>query len=97
MWQFMKSCDGIKAACKALNTPVIGGNVSLYNETNGVGVFPTPAIATVGVNDNMNKVLGSSFKDQGNYICLVGESYSEFGGSLYLKEIEAVNIHYISI
>jgi phosphoribosylformylglycinamidine synthase len=88
MWQFMKSCDGIKSACKELNTPVIGGNVSLYNETNGVGVFPTPAIATVGVNDDMNKVLGSAFKEEGNYLCLVGESYSEFGGSLYLKEIE---------
>ncbi len=88
MWQFKHSCEGIKKACKALNTPVIGGNVSLYNETNGVGVFPTPAIATVGLNDDMNKVLGSSFKNEGNYICLVGESYSEFGGSLYLKEIE---------
>ncbi|MEA2017382.1 MAG: phosphoribosylformylglycinamidine synthase subunit PurL [Campylobacterota bacterium] len=88
MWQFKYACEGIKKACKGLNTPVIGGNVSLYNETNGVGVFPTPAIATVGVNDDMNKVLGSSFKSEGNYICLVGESYSEFGGSLYLKEIE---------
>ncbi len=88
MWQFMKSCEGIKSACKDLNTPVIGGNVSLYNETNGVGVFPTPAIATVGLNDDMNKVLGSSFVSEGNYLCLVGESYSEFGGSLYLKEIE---------
>jgi phosphoribosylformylglycinamidine synthase len=88
MWQFKYACEGIKAACKELNTPVIGGNVSLYNETNGVGVFPTPAIATVGLNDDMNKVLGSSFKEEGNYICLVGESYSEFGGSLYLKEIE---------
>jgi len=88
MWQFREACEGIKSACKGLNTPVIGGNVSLYNETNGVGVFPTPAIATVGVNDDMNKVLTSNFKGEGNYICLVGESYSEFGGSLYLKEIE---------
>ncbi|VAY87776.1 Phosphoribosylformylglycinamidine synthase, synthetase subunit [hydrothermal vent metagenome] len=88
MWQFMKSCDGIKDACKALNTPVIGGNVSLYNETNGVSIFPTPSIATVGVNDDMNNVLPSHFQNDGNYICLIGESYSEFGGSLYLKEIE---------
>jgi len=88
MWQFMKSCDGIKAACKALNTPVIGGNVSLYNETNGVGVFPTPAIATVGVNDDMNKVLKSSFKNSNNSIYILGDTKNEFGGSLYLKEIE---------
>jgi phosphoribosylformylglycinamidine synthase len=88
MWQFKHACEGIKAACKELKTPVIGGNVSLYNETNGVGVFPTPAIATVGLNDDMNKVLPSCFQEEGNYICIVGESYSEFGGSLYLKEIE---------
>ena len=88
MWQFKEACEGIKEACKALETPVVGGNVSLYNETNGVGVYPTPAIATVGVNDDMNNVLTSHFKQEGNYICIVGESYSEFGGSLYLKEIE---------
>ena len=89
MWQFKYACEGIKAACKALNTPVIGGNVSLYNETNGVGVFPTPAIATVGVNEDMNNVLGSSFKAEGNFIYVLGETYTnEFGASLYLKEIE---------
>jgi len=88
MWQFKYACEGIKSACKALHTPVIGGNVSLYNETNGVGIFPTPSIATVGVNDDMNNVLSSHFHEDGNYICIVGESYSEFGGSLYLKEIE---------
>ena len=88
MWQFKMACEGIKAACKSLNTPVIGGNVSLYNETEGVGVFPTPAIATVGVNDDANKVLPSGFTKEGNYICILGETYSEFGGSLYLKEIE---------
>jgi phosphoribosylformylglycinamidine synthase len=87
MWQFMTACDGIKAACKELNTPIIGGNVSLYNETNGVGVFPTPAIATVGVNDDMNNVLPSHFQSKGNYICILGDTYSEFGASLYLKEL----------
>jgi phosphoribosylformylglycinamidine synthase len=87
MWQFMKACDGIKSACKELNTPIIGGNVSLYNETNGVGIFPTPAIATVGVNDDMNNVLPSHFQAKGNYICILGDTYSEFGGSLLLKEI----------
>ncbi len=90
MWQFREACEGIKAACKELNTPVIGGNVSLYNETNGVGVFPTPAIATVGVNDDMNNVLPSHFQSEGNYICILGDTNSEFGGSLYLKEVEGV-------
>ncbi|UFS63178.1 phosphoribosylformylglycinamidine synthase subunit PurL [Sulfurimonas sp. HSL-3221] len=87
MWQFAEGCLGIKEACAELNTPVIGGNVSLYNETNGVSVFPTPAIATVGVNEDENKVLLSSFQKAGNLLYLVGETKSEFGGSLYMKEI----------
>jgi len=87
MWQFAKGCEGIKEACKALNTPVVSGNVSLYNETDGVGVFPTPAIAMVGVNDDANKVLPSAFTTNNSAIYLVGESASEFGGSLYMKEL----------
>ncbi|MGD9717633.1 MAG: phosphoribosylformylglycinamidine synthase subunit PurL [Sulfurimonadaceae bacterium] len=87
MWQFGQGCLGIKEACAELNTPVIGGNVSLYNETNGVSVFPTPSIATVGVNDDQNNVLMSSFQGEGNLLYLVGETKSEFGGSLYMKEI----------
>ena len=87
MWQFGQGCLGIKEACAELTTPVIGGNVSLYNETNGVSVFPTPSIATVGVNDDQNNVLMSSFQNAGNALYLVGESKSEFGGSLYMKEI----------
>ena len=87
MWQFGQGCEGIKEACAELTTPVIGGNVSLYNETNGVSVFPTPSIATVGVNDDQENVLMSSFQGEGNALYLVGESKSEFGGSLYMKEI----------
>ncbi len=86
MWQFGEGCLGIKEACSELTTPVIGGNVSLYNETNGVGVFPTPSIATVGLNDDQNRVLFSNFQSEGNYLYLIGESRSEFGGSLYMKE-----------
>jgi phosphoribosylformylglycinamidine synthase len=87
MWQFGQGCLGIKEACAELSTPVIGGNVSLYNETNGVSVFPTPSIATVGVNDDENKVLMSSFQKEGNILYLVGKTASEFGGSLYMKEV----------
>ena len=87
MWQFAQSCEGIKSACKELNTPVIGGNVSLYNETNGVGVFPTPSIAMVGVNEDANKVLPSALQEDGNYLYLLGDTKSEFGGSLYMKII----------
>ena len=87
MWQFAEGCLGIKEACAELTTPVIGGNVSLYNETNGTSVFPTPSIATVGVNDDENNVLMSSFQSEENTLYLVGTSSSEFGGSLYMKEI----------
>jgi phosphoribosylformylglycinamidine synthase len=87
MWQFAQGCLGIKEACAKLTTPVIGGNVSLYNETNGVSVFPTPSIATVGVNDDQNNVLMSNFQTEGNLLYLVGENRSEFGGSLYMKEL----------
>ncbi len=87
MWQFAQGCLGIKEACAALTTPVIGGNVSLYNETDGISVFPTPSIATVGVNDDQNKVLMSCFQAEGNLLYLIGESRSEFGGSLYMKTL----------
>jgi len=85
MWQFAKGCEGIKEACLALNTPVVSGNVSLYNETEGVGVFPTPSIAMVGLNDDANRVLPSSFQKEGSFLYLLGDTDDEFGGSLYLK------------
>ena len=87
MWQFAASCEGIKTACKELNTPVIGGNVSLYNETNGVGVFPTPSIAMVGINEDANNVLPSCLQEDGNVLYILGETKSEFGASLYMKKM----------
>jgi len=87
MWQFAQSCEGIKEACLALNTPVVSGNVSLYNETNGVSVYPTPAIAMVGLNEDENKVLPSTFQEEGSQILLLGETKGEFGGSLYIKAL----------
>ncbi len=87
MWQFKMACEGIKSACKELVTPVIGGNVSLYNETNGVGVFPTPSIAMVGVNEDANKVLPSRLKEEGNTLFLLGDTKGEFGASLYMKKM----------
>ncbi len=87
MWQFAQGCEGIKSACKALNTPVVSGNVSLYNETNGTGVFPTPTIAMVGVNEDQNRVLPSSFQKEGNTLYILGETGHDFGGSLYMKTL----------
>jgi phosphoribosylformylglycinamidine synthase len=87
MWQFAQACEGIKRACSEMDTPVVSGNVSLYNETNGVSVYPTPAIAMVGLNENSAKVLDSSFRAEGNALLLIGDTKGEFGGSLYMKEI----------
>ena len=87
MWQFAEACEGIKEACLELNTPVVSGNVSLYNETNGVSVYPTPAIAMVGLNEDQRKILPSYFQENENHLILVGETTGQFGGSLYLKEL----------
>ncbi len=87
MWQFAQACEGIKEACIQLNTPVVSGNVSLYNETNGVSVFPTPAIAMVGLNADENRVLASVFQEDENHLVLIGETKKAFGGSLYIKEL----------
>jgi len=87
MWQFAESAEGIKEACKAMNTPVVSGNVSLYNETNGNSIFPTPAIATVGVNEDAQNVLSSSFQKENNSLYIVGKTGAHFGGSLYMKEL----------
>jgi len=87
MWQFAQACEGIKEACTELNTPVVSGNVSLYNETNGISVLPTPTIAMVGVNDDEKAVLPSSFQEDENHLLLIGITGKEFGGSLYIKEL----------
>jgi phosphoribosylformylglycinamidine synthase II len=92
MWQFAQGCEGIKEACAALNTPVVSGNVSLYNETNGVSVFPTPSIAMVGLNDDENKILPSTLQEEGSMILLVGETKGEFGGSLYIKALHGETV-----
>ncbi|CAM3861221.1 phosphoribosylformylglycinamidine synthase subunit PurL [Cytobacillus oceanisediminis] len=80
-WQIEKAADGISDACRTLNTPVIGGNVSLYNETNGTAIYPTPVIGMVGLVEDIDHVTTQSFKAAGDLIYLVGETKDEFGGS----------------
>ncbi|MBX7490122.1 phosphoribosylformylglycinamidine synthase subunit PurL [Helicobacter turcicus] len=87
MWQFKETCEGIKESCKALNTPVVSGNVSLYNQTNGKDIYPTPSIAGVGVIDNINNVLCSNFNKEGLEVYLLKSKsvMPEFGASLVAK------------
>jgi phosphoribosylformylglycinamidine synthase II len=85
MWQFAQAVEGIGEACRALDVPITGGNVSLYNETDGNAIYPTPVIGVVGLLDHADHVIGSRFREPGDIIVLLGESYGELGGSEYLK------------
>lgn len=80
-WQIEKSAEGISAACLALNSPVIGGNVSLYNEKGGNAIYPTPIIGMVGLIPDLAHTTTQSFKEAGDLVYMVGETKPEFGGS----------------
>ncbi len=86
MWQFAESTKGISAACKELNTPVVSGNVSFYNETRGEGIFPTPTIGMVGLIENIEHRIPAQFQNPGDRILLIGTLSGEVGGSEYLKQ-----------
>ena len=90
MWQFARAVEGIAAACRALDIPITGGNVSLYNETDGNPIYPTPVLGVVGLIEDASKVLGRSFRAAADTIVLLGESHHEFGGSEYLKVTQGV-------
>jgi phosphoribosylformylglycinamidine (FGAM) synthase-like enzyme len=85
MWQFSQVIDGMTAACRALEIPITGGNVSFYNETEGRAVYPTPVIGVVGLLENADRVLSRAFPNAGLDILLLGENFGELGGSEYLK------------
>src|SRR5215831_3897328 len=72
MWQFAQAVEGIGEACRALDTPITGGNVSLYNETDGKAIYPTPIIGVVGLVEDANRVVSRSFKSEGDTIVLLG-------------------------
>jgi phosphoribosylformylglycinamidine synthase len=85
MWQFARAVEGIGAACRALDVPITGGNVSLYNETDGHAIYPTPTIGVVGLLEHADRVVGRRFQESGDAIILLGEGRGELGGSEYLK------------
>jgi phosphoribosylformylglycinamidine synthase len=84
LWQFAEAIEGIAAACRALELPVVGGNVSFYNETLGHAVLPTPVIGVVGVLDDAERLATQSFKAPGHRIALLGPDAVSLGGSEYL-------------
>ena len=95
MWQLSQAIDGITKACEELDVPITGGNVSLYNETLGEGIYPTPVLGIVGLVDDVLKVPGMSFREPGRAVILLRgsepgdatDAESEFGSSEYSKEI----------
>jgi phosphoribosylformylglycinamidine synthase II len=88
MWQFARAVEGIAVACRALEIPITGGNVSLYNETDGYAIYPTPVLGVVGLIEDARNVLGRGFREAGSAIVLLGETRSELGGSEYLKVMQ---------
>lgn len=83
-WQFKEAVTGIGEACRALDTPVTGGNVSFYNESPEAAVLPTPVIGMLGVLPDVEKAIPSCFQDPGDVIVLLGKELGEVGGSEYL-------------
>jgi phosphoribosylformylglycinamidine synthase subunit PurL len=87
MWQFVEAVEGIAEACRALEIPITGGNVSLYNETDGKAILPTPIIGVVGVIEDASTVLGRAFRASGDDVVLLGEPDANLGGSELLGAI----------
>jgi phosphoribosylformylglycinamidine synthase len=88
MGQIVSAIAGIGDACRALDFPVISGNCSLYNETNGEAILPTPTIGGVGLLKDVHRMATVAFKREGDAIILVGETKGHLGQSIYLREIE---------
>ncbi|MDE3001670.1 MAG: phosphoribosylformylglycinamidine synthase subunit PurL [Gemmatimonadota bacterium] len=83
-YQLREAVLGMRDACGAFETPVTGGNVSLFNETDGKAIYPTPVIGMVGVIDDVSKITRHAFQNAGDDIVLLGSNTGEFGGSEYL-------------
>jgi phosphoribosylformylglycinamidine synthase len=84
-WQFSQTIDGIADTCKALELPIVSGNVSFYNESYGKAIFPTPIIGIVGLIEDLSHFTTVGFKEEGDLIYLAGETFEELGASEYLR------------
>jgi phosphoribosylformylglycinamidine synthase II len=89
-WQFREAIRGMSDACRALGVPVISGNVSFYNETEGRSIPPTPAVAMVGVVPTLASLPRASWRAAGDRVVLLGRDRSEFGGSAYLRLLHGI-------
>ncbi|HJR07645.1 MAG TPA: phosphoribosylformylglycinamidine synthase subunit PurL [Pyrinomonadaceae bacterium] len=92
MWAFSETIDGMAEACRAFDTPVISGNVSFYNETEGRGILPTPVIGMVGLVEDVRRIIQPGFKQEGDLIALLGTTGDDLSISEYAATIEGRNV-----
>ena len=90
MGQFEQAVTGLSEACRTFGIPVTGGNVSFYNDTEGLSIHPTPVLGVVGLMEDIGKAVSPGFKAAGDAVVLVGESCSELGGTEYLKTVHGL-------
>lgn len=89
-WQMEKSVDGMAEACNVLGTPVIGGNVSMYNENAKGAIYPTPVVGMVGLVHDTDHITTQGFKNEGDVILLLGDTFAELGGSEFQYAVHGV-------
>ncbi len=90
MWQFKEAVGGLADACRVLSTPVVSGNVSFYNETDGSAVYPTPAVGMVGLIEKADKAVGNKLTEDSLTLLLLGATLGEVGGSEYLSVVHGM-------
>lgn len=89
MWQFVMAVEGMKDACEHFQIPIVSGNVSFYNETNGLSIYPTPMLGMVGLIEDSERTMTQWFKAEGDDVFLLGSSREDLGGTEYLKVVHA--------
>src|SRR5262249_58365346 len=90
MWQFRTAVEGMGIACRALNVPITGGNVSLYNETDGRAIYPTVVVGAVGLLEQADRLVGQRFQAEGDTVILLGQGPGGLGASEYLKVVHGL-------
>ena len=92
MWQFKRAVEGIADACRYFHVPVVSGNVSFYNETNGRAILPTPTIAMVGLIPDISKTMTHFFKESGHLVVLIGGDSSHYATSGYVPGMTILDL-----
>ncbi len=89
MWQFVLAIEGMKDACEHFGVPIVSGNVSFYNETNGLSIYPTPMLGMVGLIEAADRATAQWFRNEGDEIILLGSTREDLGGTEYLKVVHS--------